>query len=765
MTGSRATRLAPWMASLAAYLALTILFTWPLVLRMSSALPHDLGDPVLATWILWWNAHATPLTERWWNAPYFWPTSGVTTFSEHLLGISLLTTPLMRFGASPVTAYNVAFLATFPLSALGAHALAFRLTRRHAAGVIAGLVYGFNPYRTAQVSHIQVIWSFLMPFALATLHVYRDEGRARWLALLGALILAQGLGNGYYLLYFPLLLGPAILWFFDVRTELRRVSMIAAACALGLAPAVPILLGYLRVHRAFEFARGIGEIRLFSADLMSLTWTAPENVLWTARSVHTLPEQQLFFGLTAIVLVAVAASRAATQQPAARSPWPRVRLAAAIACGVFSGLALLTVIIGPWRIAAFGVTIATLGNFSKPLALGLTAAAVVTLTGPMFTQVMRRRSVFGFYVFAAIALFILAMGPDPAFRQTTFFYKGPYAWLMRVPGFDGARVPARLGMLIALCLSAAAALGFVRLVERWPTPVARAATWIVIAGVLADSWIRGLALMPVPDRVQALERMNTGTPVLEVPLGNVAGDLAAMYRSMYHEHPVMNGYGGYMPAHYLPLRFALRSPQEATAAAFAALGTPVIAVADGRTADGQKWMSALARLPGVEYVGADAGWRIFVVPDSAQRLPELSGPRLAVSALTTNTGPARLAPLADGNRLTAWRTASPQGGDEVVTIDLGARRNVEGFTMSLGLFNDDFPRVLAIDTSDDGVVWTPRPAPASVAVAIAAARRDPLMVPMPFALGGVDARYLRLRQLGTDPDRPWSIAELAVYGS
>lgn len=764
MTPSRAARATPWLLAAVAYATLTILFTWPLVLRMSSVLPHDLGDPILGTYILWWNAHVTPLTERWWSAPYFWPTSGVTTFSEHLLGISVLTSPLMWLGAGPVTAYNVAFLVTFPLSALGAHALAHRLTRRHTASVIAGLIYGFNPYRTAHVSHIQVIWSFLMPFALAALHAYRDEGRARWLVLLGALVLAQGLGNGYYLLYFPLLLGLAILWFFDVRAELRRVLTIAVACAVGLVPAVPILVEYLRVHRAFQFVRGIAEIRLFSADLMSLTWTAPENTLWTWRSVHTLPEQQLFFGLTAIVLVAVTAAHAAMQQPAAPSPWPRVRLAAAIVCGVFSILALVTAIVGPWRIAAFGVTIATLGNFSKPLALGLTAAGVVTLTGPLFTQAARRRSVFAFYVFAAIALFILAMGPDPAFRQTTFFYKGPYAWLMRVPGFDAARVPARLGMLVSLCLSAAAALGFVRIIDRRPAPVAHAATWLVIAGVLADSWISGLALMPVPDRVQMLERLPAGTPVLELPLGNVEGDLAAMYRSIYHQHPVMNGYGGYMPAHYLPLRFALRSPQGDSAPAFAALGTPVIAVADGRTEDGQKWMSVLTRLPGVEYVGSDAGRRIFVVPDAGQRIADLSGSRLTVSALTTNTGPTSLAPLNDGNRLTAWRSASPQRGDEVFTIDLGATRNVQGFTMSLGLFNDDFPRVLAIDTSDDGVVWTPRPSPSPVAVAIAAARRDPLMVPMPFALG-VPARYVRLRQLGSDPERPWSIAELAVHGS
>ena len=38
-------------------------------------------------------------------------------FSDHRLGASLLATPLQWLGASPLTAYNIVFLATFPLCA------------------------------------------------------------------------------------------------------------------------------------------------------------------------------------------------------------------------------------------------------------------------------------------------------------------------------------------------------------------------------------------------------------------------------------------------------------------------------------------------------------------------------------------------------------------------------------------------------------------------------------------------------------------------
>ena len=70
----------------AAYTALAIVITFPLVLHLSGALPHDLGDPLLSTAILWWNAHTLPFTERWWNGFAFFPAPGMLAFSDHRLG-------------------------------------------------------------------------------------------------------------------------------------------------------------------------------------------------------------------------------------------------------------------------------------------------------------------------------------------------------------------------------------------------------------------------------------------------------------------------------------------------------------------------------------------------------------------------------------------------------------------------------------------------------------------------------------------------------
>ena len=59
-----------------AYAALAVALTFPLVLHLSSVVPHDLGDPLLSTAILWWNAHVPWFTERWWNGFAFYPAPG-----------------------------------------------------------------------------------------------------------------------------------------------------------------------------------------------------------------------------------------------------------------------------------------------------------------------------------------------------------------------------------------------------------------------------------------------------------------------------------------------------------------------------------------------------------------------------------------------------------------------------------------------------------------------------------------------------------------
>src|SRR5580765_4199468 len=331
------------------YTTLACVMTYPLVWHLSSAVPHDLGDPLMSTTLLWWNAHTTPLTERWWNGLWFWPATGSVAFSDHRLGESLIATPMQWFGLSAVTAGN--------LTALAAHWLGFTVTRRHDAAILCGLAYGFCPYRIAHLQHLELLGGFGMPAALAALHRYRDTSEWRWLAVFSAALIVQGLFTSYYLLFFSVLLVFWVFWFIGWR-DARRLAAIALSCAVAIVALLPLVKGYERIHAWYGLQRSYNEIIQLSADVSGLGVASPLIALWgwTARWAH--PEGEIFPGLTIVALVCVGVMLGRLQSSARDrlDRWTIWLTAAAAAC---AALALLGWTTAPWRIAFAGLSVSS----------------------------------------------------------------------------------------------------------------------------------------------------------------------------------------------------------------------------------------------------------------------------------------------------------------------------------------------------------------------------------------------------------------------
>src|SRR5689334_10016126 len=114
----------------ATYVLITVALTWPLTPHIATGVPNDPGDPALNTWILWWNAVSVPFTTAWWNAPAFFPTEGALTFSEHLLGLTPISTPIYWLTGNIQLGYNLALFLSLPLSAFFAYLLCRDLTGR-----------------------------------------------------------------------------------------------------------------------------------------------------------------------------------------------------------------------------------------------------------------------------------------------------------------------------------------------------------------------------------------------------------------------------------------------------------------------------------------------------------------------------------------------------------------------------------------------------------------------------------------------------------
>ena len=745
-------------AACISYALLTLLLTYPLVWHLSSVFPHDAGDPVLNTWLVWWNAHEIPLTSRWWNPPTFHPLPGVLALSEHLLGLAPLTSPIQWLGASPLAAYNVAFLLSFLLSAAAAYWLVLSLTGRHDAAFIAGLGFGFAPYRMSQLAHLQVICSYLMPVALMALHRYVGEGRRRWLVVFGLSWLLESLTCGYYLFYFSVLVGLWILWFAARRPTLGRTLAIFAAWAASAACLVPILLAYERIQRQLGLHRAGFETDFFSADIASLIQGSALLRFWKLPVRLGTSESLLFPGVAAVALVALGGLAVWRNDRGSKAILPRVRAVLWALTGVFALVALSPLLLGPWHVTLPGVTV-SVGQLYKPLSLAALCGLTLLVTGGRFRAACRRRSILGFYACATGVMWLLSFGPSPRLMGHQLLYRAPYAWLMWLPGFDALRVPPRFAMLATLCLAVAAGCAFVILTARL-TRVGRIAALIVCAtGLCVDGWIARLPLIPAPRSIELLREAPRSAAVLELPLGEGTADAAALYRSIQHRRALVNGYSGFTPPHYWALRLGLLQGDEATLTALAERGPLAVAIHEASDPDGRLFRLVSAR-PGAHLLGAEAGTVVYLLPRVSPTPAIGHGAewpirqaRVSVAGVTV----AELAPL-----LGPWCSPKPQQGNEEVLLDLGAARPVEALVLTMGNQVETLARAIVVETSAEGREWVEAWRGSIAALAYRGAVDDPANVRAVVPLGRREARQIRLRQVGFDEKYPWCFVRIAV---
>jgi hypothetical protein len=757
-------RFAAFGLAAALYSALTVALTWPLALSPASSVPNDLGDPLLNTFLIAWNARTTPLTERWWNLPQFYPATGTMAYSEHLLGLAPITTPVVAATGNPLLAYNAAFFLSFVLCGLSAHALVYVLTRRHDVGTLAGLAFAFAPYRMSQIAHVQVLSAYWMPLCLAGLHLYFRDHRPRWLALFAVAWLMQALTCGYYLFYLSALVGLWLVWFAVGRERWAGIGRVLLTWSIAAAAMAPIAFGYLKYQRAHGLRRWPDEIEAFSADIASVLKASDSLLLWGWLDVVGRPESALFPGVTVVLLVCagltvawVAAARADRSRLSA-SRW---LLAAA---ALFGAAAATPLLFGPWKLEPLGIELVSVTTARKPLSVAVLCTALALVLHPSVRDAWRRRSPLAFYAMATVAMWIFSLGPSPTLMNEPVIYKAPYAWLMMLPGVEGVRVPARFWVLGTLCLATASALGMARIVAlaRRPGPW----VWLpALASVLivCEAWPKPMRILeppaPRPTHTPAIAR-------IELP-PSPQHDPITLYRAALHRRPVINGYSGYFAPQYFALRHMLDAKDPAILARLSSMGT-IEAVVDHELDRDGRWRAFVGADPQASVVHADNDYTAYRIgrsaSASASALPQLRGQPVPIGGIQASLYQNLVGLMTDGDRITRWHTGGPQDSTNEITIDLSVARQVTGAELDIAGYVADFPRLLTIETSVDGASWAAAWSGPTALLAFSAALEEPLDLPLRFPFEPRAARYIRLKQTGTDEIYYWAIAELRVYG-
>jgi hypothetical protein len=784
-----------WIVAAAAYAAIAGTMGYRVLGSLGSAIASDAGDPLLNAAILTWNATYTPWTEAWFQFPIFHPTANALVLSEHLLGVSVLFTPVYWLTGSPLAAYNLSLLLSYPLCGLGMYALVWRLTRDPRAAFLAGLAFAFAPYRAGQLPHIQVLTVFWAPLALLGLHEFLERparttmhgerttpvadsltrdaagsgaaARGRWLAVFAVCWALQGAANGYFLVYFSLLIGAWAIWFLIARRRWRDAALVAASACIAALPLAPILYRYVVAQHELGLARNLGEIASFGADIAAPLCAPAQLTFWSWLRMACAQEGELFVGVALAALcvggaVAIRRGKAVGARidlsgpgvagPGRRSDVRRPhhdggaagrargaairrairRLALAIAL-IYSILAVSVLVAGPWRLE-LGWLRASASAADKPVSVALLFLGLAAVLSDGFRAMVARGSVRTFYVGAALACWVLSWGPFPRLFGAEALYQAPYAWLLLLPGVGNLRVPARFWMMTVLCLAIVAGVLTAELLRARTRRVANALVAVIAVMLLVDGWAM-IPIAAVPPPV-ADARQLRDAPVFVQPLGDVSRDTGVVFHAVTGGWRSVNGFSGYEPGYYEALRMVSQA------------GDPLL-------------FGAFTRFGDVLVVEESGGVRRLPATPAAAPPPPL-GQRLDVRGIEASCSPEGMALATDADVETRW-VCGVQDSDQHITFDLGHVVDVGAIVHALGSLGADFPRHLIVETSPDAAAWAPAWEGSPAALVLVAAMDAPRLTRVVIPFAARPARYVRFRQTGRHERNYWSIAELEVW--
>ena len=256
------------------------------------------------------SAATSARSANFWNANIFYPEPLTLAYSEHLFAQAVQILPVYALTGNIILSYNLLFLSTFVLSGLGMFLFVREITGSARAGLVAGLIYAFAPYRVPQFSHLQVISSQWMPFVLYGLRRYFVTRRITTRSSAPAPRSSRRTCRTGI----SCCSSRRSCW--RTRSSRSRRAALDATRACGwrsrqrrsvvTAVTLPFLLPYLELRRLGFGPRALNEVKAFSADVFSY-WTSPaESWLWGGLiRAYPKAEGDLFPTIAALLLGAV----------------------------------------------------------------------------------------------------------------------------------------------------------------------------------------------------------------------------------------------------------------------------------------------------------------------------------------------------------------------------------------------------------------------------------------------------------------------------
>ena len=538
-------------AALAAYVAVSIIFSWPLPRHLGTHLTGSVGgDTGVYVWNQWVFRHELLDHHQF---PYFTDAilsaGGGTNLSLHNYTTfqNILALPLMGW-LGVVATFNVIHLAMIVLTAYATFLLARHATGRTPEAWLAGMLFAWSPLLVTRGSaHFSLVAA--APLAVFLLVLMRADGheRLRDAVALGAVIWWAALTDVYYAVY-CLLIGAVFLVARVLaierspmagRSQAARWALdVMLLCIGGLIAAVAMSGGW-----EFTLLGQPARIRSLYTPVLAFTALAVVRLAWHYRpSLASLTRTDLWqagrmvttAGIVAAVLLSPVLYAAAVRLTSSTFEAPQIY----------------------WRSSPPGLDVLAflLPNPNHPLAPSAIArwlsgqpngyaenvASLPFVVIGLLLAAWRRGWRPSRWWLGLTALFgLLALGPFVHVAGINTYIPGPWALLRYAPVLGLARSPTRFSVVMMLGCAVLFAAALAWLGQR--DPRRRTAMLAIAAGLLA------IELIPAPltlysAAVPSIYRHVAAAPpdarLLELPVGlrdgtSSIGDFTA--RSQFYQ--------------------------------------------------------------------------------------------------------------------------------------------------------------------------------------------------------------------------------------
>jgi len=509
---------------------LAIVVTWPLCLHLGTkVIGPFLGDNLEYVWKIWWVKHAlmdlgqSPLVQPDIYYPFGYQLAyGEITPIHTYLGIP--STALV----GPTATYNLFILASISLSGFFTYLFVYEWTGNRSAGIVAGFVFAFCPYRMARIAgHLPLVDTQWLPLFFLFLERFIDRHRRANAALIGLFFAASTLSSWYY----GLALGILTPVYLIARLGGKRLAKewrlwMRGGLAFATVAAVlivPFLLPYLDVQQTGAATIPLEQTAFWSASLTDYLTPNPRHVLWgdwVQKRLTPFPEELPYefiigWGLFPSVLALYCWRRRRARLGRAWGWWTAAALLFSLGpvLKLFGGIVTLP---APAGVAtAFNNTLEWLGQHSLASeTYSLAPAGRIAI--PLPALILRwylpvlsgLRSWARFAVFAAFGVAAMAGAGTATFLETEV-----ERFSSRRPALRRWGVTAMLAGLIFF----ESFTGPQQLITPGPRPV--------------DEWLAAL-----PER----------TTIIQMPLAAALSG-PQMYYTMHHGQRIASGYGTYLP--------------------------------------------------------------------------------------------------------------------------------------------------------------------------------------------------------------------------